>query len=100
MHLTKETRNKIGLTIFGLTLFPAVVYGLKALFIDSPSIFSDDFASFYHSLMDMGWDGMMAWGIACGPYMVYEIVLLVRSFSSRSNDRDIDELESMANGGQ
>jgi hypothetical protein len=100
MHLTKETRNKIGLTIFGLTLFPAVFYGLKALFIGSPGTFSGDFASFYRSLMDMGRDGMVAWGIACGPYMAYEIVLLVRSFSSRSGDRDIDELKSMANDGR
>jgi hypothetical protein len=97
MHLTKETRNKIGLTIFGLTLFPAVVYGLKALFVDSSTTISGYYVSFYRSLMDMGRDGMVAWGIACGPYMVYEIVLLVRSFSSRSDDRVIDELESMAN---
>ncbi|BBO86550.1 hypothetical protein DSCO28_71160 [Desulfosarcina ovata subsp. sediminis] len=100
MHLTRETRNKIGLTIFGLTLFPAVVYGLKALLIDSPATFSDDLASFYRSLLDMGWDGMVAWGIACGPYMVYEIILLVRSFTPRSSHRDIDELKSVANRGR
>ena len=96
MHLSKENRNKIGLMIFGLTLFPAIVHGMKDLFVDFSGTIFGFYSWFYRSLLDMAKDGMIAWGIACGPYMVYEIVLLVRSFSSRSSDRDIDELESSA----
>ncbi|MGD9161471.1 MAG: hypothetical protein PVG39_23865 [Desulfobacteraceae bacterium] len=78
MYITKETRNKIGLMIFGLTLFPVVVHWLKKLFMDSSCTILDYYEYFYSSLLDMGMDGMVAWGIACGPYMVYEIALLVR----------------------
>ena len=78
MHITKETRNKIGLMIFGLTLLPAIVFWIKELFADSPESISDYYGYFFGSLLDMGTDGMVVWGIACGPYMVYEIALLVR----------------------
>jgi hypothetical protein len=94
MHLTKETRDKIGLTIFGLTLFPAIVHGLKVLFITSPITMLSYYANFYRSLLDMGWDGMAAWGIACVPYMVYEIVLFVRSFFLRTDNLKDEELEN------
>jgi hypothetical protein len=67
MHITKETRNKIGLMIFGLTLFPAIVYWIKELFLESSDTISGYYGYFYSSLLDMGMDGMVVWGIACGP---------------------------------
>ncbi|MGD9160862.1 MAG: hypothetical protein PVG39_20755 [Desulfobacteraceae bacterium] len=78
MHIKKETQNKILLMIFGLTLFPAIVYWLKKLLVDSSGAIWDYYGYFYRSLMDMGMDGVVVWGIACGPYMVYEVLLLLR----------------------
>lgn len=84
MRITKETSKKILLMIFGLTLFPEIVHWIKELFTDSPESISDYYRYFFSSLLDMGVDGMIVWGIACGPYMVYEIVLLVRALLPRS----------------
>ncbi|BBO86539.1 hypothetical protein DSCO28_71050 [Desulfosarcina ovata subsp. sediminis] len=87
MHLTKEARNKIGLMVFGMTLFPAMVHGLGKWFMDSSVTISGFYTYFFRSLLDTGKDGMVVWSIACGPYMFYELVLLYRSFFPGTRSR-------------
>ncbi len=70
--------------VFGVTLFPVLVYGLATWFmgpsssamIGASATLIDFYTYIYGALLDMGKDGMVAWGIVCAPYMVYEIVLL------------------------
>lgn len=76
---TRESLWRLLPAAFGLTLFPGMVYALGKSLIALPyaSIF-DFYSYFYWSLLDMGEDGLIAWGIACGPSMLYEGYLLAR----------------------
>jgi hypothetical protein len=62
----------------GLTLFPGIVHVLQAVLTDSGIAMGAFYAGFYPSLLDLGTKGIVAWCIACGPYMVYEVYGLVR----------------------
>ena len=77
---TRENLYKLGLMIFGLTLFPGMIYIVGKIFITSSNTISDFYSYFYGSLLDMGQDGLIVWGIASGPYLVYEGYLLLRGF--------------------
>jgi hypothetical protein len=69
---------KLLLMVFGLTVFPGMVHILQGIFTDSDISVRAFYAGFYPSLLDMGTQGIIAWCIACGPYMVHEIYGLVR----------------------
>jgi|GEM_PF-4768462 len=71
-------RAKWLLMVFGLTLFPGMVHILQGIFTDSDIALGAFYAGFYPSLLDMGTKGIVAWCIACAPYTVHEIYMLVR----------------------
>ena len=89
--LTRENLYKLGLMIFGLTLFPGMIYIVGKIFITSSNAISDFYSYFYGSLLDMGQDGLIVWGIACGPYLVYEGYLLVKGFLSRRTPATLEK---------
>lgn len=72
------------LMVFGLTLFPGIVHILQGIFTGSDIAVRAFYADFYPSLLDMGTKGILAWCIACAPYMVYEIYMLIRGSTSRA----------------
>jgi hypothetical protein len=78
--LIRENLFKLGLMVFGLTLFPGIFYFVGKVFITSSKTIFDFYSYFYGSLLDMGQDGLIAWGIACGPYLLYEAYLLLQGF--------------------
>ena len=71
---------KLLLMVFGLTLFPGMVHIVQGIFTDSDIAVRAFYAGFYPSLLDMGTQGIIAWCIVCGPYMVHEIYGLVRGW--------------------
>jgi hypothetical protein len=94
--MTKKTREilyKIGLMIFGLTLLPGMIFFIKAIFVISPITLSDFYSSFYGSLLDMGKDGLIVWGIACSPYLAYEVYLLLTGFTTKRDLTAQGEIE-------
>ncbi len=76
--LTWEVLIRIGLVVFGLTLFPGIIFLIRNIFIaDSPAL-STSYAMFYRSLLDVGVDGIISWSIACVPYFAYDVSLLIK----------------------
>ena len=80
VFLRREHLYKVGLMIFGLTLFSGIFYLVGKVFIASSKTISEFYSYFYGSLLDMRQDGLIVWGIACGPYLLYEAYLLLQGF--------------------
>ena len=78
--LTKENLYRFGLAIFGFSLFPGIVFLVTKVLFDSPTTMSLYYAKFYRSLLDLGMDGLYSWSVACAPYIVYDIYLLIKSY--------------------
>jgi hypothetical protein len=89
--MTKEHYYKIGLMVFGLTLFPAFLHAIGRFFLESTTTIAEFYSYFYGSLLDMGMDGLVVWAIACGPYLIYEIVLVVKSFLPKTDMKERSE---------
>lgn len=78
---TRQNLIRLILLIFGFTIFPAVVYWAGKLLFSSGQTLSEYYSTtIYGSLSDWGMDGMIAWGIVCVPYIVYDIFLLIKDF--------------------
>ena len=84
--LTRENLYKLGLMIFGLTLFPGMVHLFGKVILPTTKTLSDYYIYFYRSLLDMGKDGLIVWAIACGPYMAYEVYLLLASLGAKKGE--------------
>ena len=78
---------KLLLMVFGLTLFPGMVHIVQGIFTDADIAIKAFYAEFYPSLLDMGTKGVIAWCIACAPYMVHEIYGLARGRRSEVRSR-------------
>jgi hypothetical protein len=86
--LTKENLYKLILMIFGLTLFPIVVYLFQKAFLHREDTVLTFYSDFYRSLLHFDREGFFAWGVACTPYFVYEIFLVIRSFGGREREKE------------
>jgi hypothetical protein len=84
--LTRENLYKLLWTVFGLTLFPGLIFLIKTIFISSNATISAYYSELYGALLDLGKDGMVAWCFVCIPYMAYEVYLLINNFRTSKND--------------
>ena len=76
--LTWEVLIRIGLVVFGLTLFPGIIFLIRNIFIADSLALSTSYAMFYRSLLDVGVDGIISWSIACVPYFAYDVSFLIK----------------------
>lgn len=79
----RQNIYKLCYMIFGLTLFPGIIYVVGKLLITTSMTISDFYYYFYGSLLDIGKDGLIVWGIASAPYFFYEVYLLLQAFLAR-----------------
>jgi hypothetical protein len=84
IFLTRENVSKLILMLFGLTLFPGFIHFMGKTFAPAPENVLDFYVYFYHSLLDMGQDGIIVWLIACGPYICYELFVLMKGIFMKS----------------
>jgi hypothetical protein len=84
--LTKENLIRIGLVVFGLTLFPAIVFLIRNMFLNPGTPLLSSYVTFYRSLLDVGVDGMISWSIACVPYFAYDVSLLIKNNRAQKSE--------------
>jgi hypothetical protein len=83
--LNREVFYKTGLVVFGLTLFPGIVFLIRNLFsATNPSLLTS-YAGFYGSLLDFSVDGLISWSIACVPYFAYDVSLMISNNRIKKN---------------
>ncbi len=82
----REVFYRIGLVIFGLTLFPGFIFLARYLFFDSNAALSASYAAFYSSLLDFSIEGMISWSIACVPYFAYDVSLMIKNNRSKKSE--------------
>ena len=78
MLFTRQNLIRLVLLVCGATVFPAIAYWGWKLVSPSLGTLSEFYAWIYGSLMDLGVDGMLAWGVICTPYLAYDIFLLIK----------------------
>ena len=83
--LNRDVFYRIGLVVFGLSLFPGIVFLIRNLFSASNTALLTSYAGFYKSLLDFSVDGMISWSIACVPYFVYDVSLMVKNNKTKKN---------------
>jgi len=83
--LNREVFYKVGLVVFGLTLFPGIVFVVRNLFSASNTALSTSYAGFYGSLLEFSVKGMISWSIACVPYFAYDVSLMIKNNRTRKN---------------
>lgn len=81
--LTRESLYRLGLALFGFTLCPGIVFLITNIFTESHSTIPELYSEFYRSLLNLGLDGLYSWGVACTPYMAYDIYLIVKSYKAK-----------------
>ena len=84
--LTRENLYRFGLAVFGFSIFPGIVFLITNVLFDSPTTLSLYYAKFYKSLLNLGMDGLYSWTIACAPYIVYDIYLLIKNYREERKD--------------
>lgn len=82
----REVFYRIGLVIFGLTLFPGFIFLARHLFFDSNAALSASYAAFYSSLLDFSVEGIISWSIACVPYFAYDVSLMIKNNRSKKSE--------------
>jgi len=80
IFLSRENLYRLGLAIFGFSLFPAIVFLIGKMLFASNATLSIFYTKFYGSLLDFGIDGVYSWTIACAPYITYDLYLLIKTF--------------------
>lgn len=75
----REVFYRIALVVFGLTLFPGIIFLIRSLFFASNAALLSSYAAFYGSLLDFSVEGMISWSIACVPYFAYDVYLMIKS---------------------
>ena len=81
--ITREILYRLGLAIFGFSLFPGIVFLVSKIFFAQSTTISAFYTKFYSSLLDLGIDGLFSWCIACAPYLAYDICLLIKTYRIR-----------------
>jgi hypothetical protein len=82
----REVVYKIGLVVFGLTLFPGFIFLVRNLFFSSTTAISNSYAAFYSSLLDFSVEGMISWSIACVPYFAYDVFLMIKNKRNKESE--------------
>ena len=85
--LTREGLHRLGLALFGFSLFPGIVFLITKIFTDSHSTMPAFYSGFYRSLLNFGLDGLYSWSIACAPFIAYDIYLLIKSYKAKKIER-------------
>ena len=83
---TREVFYRIGLVVFGLTLFPGFIFLVRNLFVTSSAAISTSYTAFYSSLLDFSVEGMISWSIACVPYFAYDVYLMIKNNRNKKSE--------------
>jgi hypothetical protein len=86
MIFNRDVFYRIGLVIFGLTLFPGIIFLIRNLLFASNAALSTSYAAFYGSLLDFSVDGMISWSIACVPYFAYDVSLMIKGNRKKKSE--------------
>ena len=81
--LTRENLYRLGLAIFGFSLFAGIVFLIGKIFFAESTTISAFYTKFYGSLLDFGVDGLFSWCIACAPYIAYDVYLLRKNYRAQ-----------------
>jgi hypothetical protein len=84
--LNRNVLFRIGLVVFGLTLFPGFVFLVRDLFFSSSTAIPDSYAAFYSSLLDFSVKGMISWSIAYVPYLAYDVFLMIKNNRTKKSE--------------
>ena len=84
--LTRENFYRLGLAIFGFSLFPGIVFLISKIFFAETTAISAFYTKFYGSLLDFGTDGLFSWCIVCAPYLIYDLYLIWKHHRSQTAD--------------
>jgi hypothetical protein len=82
----REVVYRIGLVVFGLTLFPGFIFLVRHLFFASTTAISNSYAAFYGSLLDFSVEGMISWSIAFVPYCAYDVFLMIKNRTNKESE--------------
>jgi hypothetical protein len=83
---TRDVFCRIGLVVFGLTLFPGFIFWVRNLFFASNTAISNSYTAFYASLRDFSVEGMISWSIACVPYFAYDVSLMIKNNRNKKSE--------------
>jgi hypothetical protein len=86
MIFNRDVFYRIGLVIFGLTLFPGIIFLIRNLFFASNAALSTSYTAFYSSLLDFSVEGMISWSIACVPYFAYDVFLMIKDKRTKESE--------------